>query len=821
MSLATVALLTLMACPVQDVELPFGTIPDAENPAFAQVAPEDCLLYLRWSSSRTAEASGATSTEQFFADPEVQSFILSLTATATSAMSDTEFAGNPTGKFVIEKLNKILPELLSNAGVVVVEELPIGADPTAARAAIILELKDSEDEVAELFARASDELFGPAVNRVDWGNGVQYQVANARELGLPESSFGFRDGFLFLTVGDGVADACLENMKSPGPTWLSNLEEELSIENRSYVGRIDLEKALATIRSEMASRDEEAIQAIGFDRLRAIEFSGGLEGGSFLSKSRITSDGDFPSLLLPVGDTPITLADLKSIPATAELAFVWRLRLGDYLNDVIDVVATTDPEAAEELRDGLAGTGRNEGQFAIMRLFDALGETMTFYHCSEEGGELMGFVGMVDIEDVEAVREEEEKVIALMQEMWPKDDEFDPFAFGNSASYRVSKRQFQGETIHYIVPQNFWSFSPFAFAWCVTDEHLLFAPFPQNIKALLARESSHESLADLPQVQAAFEDSDDIAAIMFLDSAELYSSYSSYLQLGIAIMQQEAGWNGADIGRIQFPSGYAMRKHMSPDIAVVRVSDESLMLESRITIPGTDAFAVGAGSGMAAFLLTEVGVDALSLLNPASARDAEGMNRLKQIGLAMHNHHDVYKRLPAAASTDDDGNQLLSWRVQILPFIEQGALYEQFHHDEPWDSEHNRKLIARMPDIYAAPGSEAEEGRTNYLTIRDESSLFPGTDPIRFAGITDGLSNTIMVVEASDDAAVIWTKPDDAVLDPMKPMRLLGGLRKGGFFAVLGDGSVGYFPDSLGAEIINAWIGRNDGVISDFNPHNR
>ncbi len=79
------------------------------------------------------------------------------------------------------------------------------------------------------------------------------------------------------------------------------------------------------------------------------------------------------------------------------------------------------------------------------------------------------------------------------------------------------------------------------------------------------------------------------------------------------------------------------------------------------------------------------------------------MNNLKYIGLAMHNYLDANSHFPPAASVDKAGKPLLSWRVMILPYIDQDQLYKQFHLDEPWDSEHNKKLIDKMPQIYASP----------------------------------------------------------------------------------------------------------------------
>ncbi len=182
---------------------------------------------------------------------------------------------------------------------------------------------------------------------------------------------------------------------------------------------------------------------------------------------------------------------------------------------------------------------------------------------------------------------------------------------------------------------------------------------------------------------------------------------------------------------------------------------------------------------------------------------------MKQIGLALHNYHDVYKTFPPAYTTDEDGKPLLSWRVLILPYLEEGPLYDQFHLDEPWDSEHNKRLIPLMPQAYRPPDSKAEPGRTNYLGVDGKQGIFSGDKPTGFVDIRDGSSNTIMVVEAGDPAAVIWTKPDDFQPDPENPKRGLLGLRRGGFNAGFADGSVLFLSEMIDDEALRAMFTRD------------
>jgi hypothetical protein len=214
----------------------------------------------------------------------------------------------------------------------------------------------------------------------------------------------------------------------------------------------------------------------------------------------------------------------------------------------------------------------------------------------------------------------------------------------------------------------------------------------------------------------------------------------------------------------------------------------------------------------------------VALLLPAvqaareAARRNQSMNNLKQIMLAHHVHHDMKKAFPAHASYSDDGRPLLSWRVHILPLIEEQALYQQFKLDEPWDSEHNRSLIAQMPAVFQNPNLVTEPGKTNYLAVVGTDCAFNGTkDGLKMQDITDGTSKTIAIVEADADQAVEWTKPDDWEYAAENPKAGLGTLRQGGWNAALCDGSVHFISNSLDVETLKAMFTRAGGErVGDF-----
>jgi hypothetical protein len=175
-------------------------------------------------------------------------------------------------------------------------------------------------------------------------------------------------------------------------------------------------------------------------------------------------------------------------------------------------------------------------------------------------------------------------------------------------------------------------------------------------------------------------------------------------------------------------------------------------------------------------------------------------NNMHQIGQAMYAHNDANGTLPAVANFDKQGKPLMSWRVHILPYIEQAELYKQFKLDEPWDSDNNKKLIAKMPKVFANPDSPklAADGKTTYLLPVHKEAVFTGDKTgISIARIKDGASNSLMLVDAADDAAVIWTKPDDLKLDPKAPAKGLAARHKDSYLVLFADGQVKLLPKKI------------------------
>ncbi len=203
----------------------------------------------------------------------------------------------------------------------------------------------------------------------------------------------------------------------------------------------------------------------------------------------------------------------------------------------------------------------------------------------------------------------------------------------------------------------------------------------------------------------------------------------------------------------------------------------------------------------------------LPAAGPEAADRQRSSNNLRQLVLALHNYHDVYGRFPTDLR-DKDGKPLLSWRVQILPFIEQDALYKKFKLDEPWDSPNNKPLAQMTIKLFMSPRQKTADKRlTTYLAPLGKGFMWDDSKGVKITDVTDGTSNTILLLEADDEAAVPWAKPGDLTIDPEKPMKNLLGHYAAGFNAAFADGSVKFFKKTLPAETLIAYLTRGGGEV--------
>lgn len=197
-------------------------------------------------------------------------------------------------------------------------------------------------------------------------------------------------------------------------------------------------------------------------------------------------------------------------------------------------------------------------------------------------------------------------------------------------------------------------------------------------------------------------------------------------------------------------------------------------------------------------------------------------NNLKQIGVAMIAYEADYRSLPPAYVADKSGKPLYSWRVLLLPFLDQLPAYRRFHLDEPWDSPHNRPLGEDMPSIFRCPGQKPPiKNLTTYMVIVGEHAAFPGKVGLPLRDIKDGLDRTLLLVE-TQGPGVCWTSPVDVDLDSMTyPVDTehragIGGPhRDSGGNAAFCDGHVQLLSHNVAPMVLRQLAIRDDGEPKD------
>ena len=163
---------------------------------------------------------------------------------------------------------------------------------------------------------------------------------------------------------------------------------------------------------------------------------------------------------------------------------------------------------------------------------------------------------------------------------------------------------------------------------------------------------------------------------------------------------------------------------------------------------------------------------------------------LDRISFALHKFHKRNGSFP-----DDDGHRRtskgnLSWRVHILPYFGYGEIYRKFRLSEPWDSPHNKRLIAEMPDCYAIPGLNVERGHTCMHVFTGKGSVFHGDVQPSLRDMPDGPESTTLAVVSGTDRAAVWTKPGGLDFDPKDPMASLGNVGDSALFLTAAKGSL-------------------------------
>lgn len=800
--------------------IPLGLPPAEPDPAMARVAPQDCIFYLTWAGMAEASAESPNHTERLMAEPEVQRFVREITDRLNAALKTGAGEGANARK-VAEIMPRIVRELAVNPTAVFAGNFTEGPTGMTVPVGIVVNLGEEagafEKDLLEVLAVLTEQ---PVPAPVD---GVRTLIT---PLGVPKIQFTFQDGYFILGISAGTIDQIQTRMAGQAvPDWLAAIHDRLPVDRVSSVTYINTKGILEAATPFMMMAGPQAadmLKSLGLTNLQSVVNVTGLDESATVSRTWFHLDGKPMGLFAMLDAEAIEAGDLAAIPADASIAFSAKIDPSKTLDRIFTLIDSIERGAGQRARQELAGLQREIGFSVEEDLFGSLGDSWSVYQSASEGGPLFtNWTAVISVSNPRRLRAVSDTIAKSVRNF-----EQQMRAMRPTRPRGIGLRSLSvgGQTVHFLNPIG--EEIPFAPAWCVTDEQLIISLFPQGVSAYLNREAGARTLATLPHIQKALGAETPPTKLVHVDSAHVCRSVYPLILMGANVLFGELQREGVDVDISILPEAEAIARHLQPAMTTVTNHDDGIEVVSTRTLP----VSLGASSivlptlvfsGFRAPRMSRFGpspqAGLLDVLSPTRAQRTQASNNLKQIGLAMHNFHDTHSRFPASAIKDKDGKALLSWRVNLLPFLEQGALFDQFHLDEPWDSPHNKKLIAKIPPPFRAPGSKADEGKTNYVALRHDRGVFRDGDGTRLRDIIDGTSNTIMVAEVDDKHAVSWTKPDDLKFNEKKPHTGLVGLRKGGFLAVFADGAFHFLPETIDAATLVRLVLRDDGMRIDFN----
>jgi hypothetical protein len=776
------------------------------------------LSWYQWANPYKADATSENALDRMMAEPDVNKFCQDLTDKL--GRLPASLIPDSAPQDMIDAVSVVGPQLvdgiLRKQGCFFVESFEITADqePKAMKAGLVLEIGDNVDEAFKSINTLLKTLGAPA-ETISLGDQNAIKVAVPPNGPFTEVVVLQQDAYVVAATSVEMAKEIAGRMKAGQvPGWLGELQAKQKYSRTAAVGRIDL----AALKNQlMPLADEQAaktIKALGLDNLAWLEFSGGYGRTDFAQRMELKFDGAPTGIFAAFGDQGLAVEDIKHFPADSFLAFAASIDGRTLLSEFSNILIQLDPQSAQQMAGGLIKF-QSETGIDLRKLIENLGPTFTL-HNGYGDGVLSGVMLRATTQDPEYFEKSiDQAMVLLMSKL--------------RMSLAIDSTEQNGQTVNILrfggAPV------PVEPSWFVKDDQMTLALFP-SVLASATNPKLAPSLVDSDSFKPYLNlvDSSDGKVIGFSYSEtkrsyELLYGYACLMSamgknmvagplsrsMGLPFNDQQFAKVRAEWSDLQLPSCRSVVKHLTPQVAVVRKESDAIVFEGHSSLANTNLTMVAPGIAVGMLLPAVQGVR-------AAARRTQSLNNLRQLALAALNYESARQRFPSGDGPVVKDGPEVSWRVKILPYIEQEKLYDQYNFNEPWDSENNLQVAKRMPELFKNPASATPEGFTVYRGIGGTSGVMGvnaegNSIGKTFGNLTDGSSNTILFLEVPDESAVPWTKPDGGI-DPgnVKPSQMVGKY-SGGFNAAFCDGSTHFLSESLDAETFKRLLDFKDGQV--------
>ncbi len=774
---------SLLAVPLAGPPLPL-------DPVLAAIAPEKCIWYGSSSGIGEPDAESANETEQLFAEPEVRYFGTELRKQLLSALQRSAGA-RPEARQLATELPKLLQALMSRPLAAFVEDIQFNDEGFVMHAGLVLNAGTQRAELEQSIANLVELSIenGAMIGSVDH-DGETWNVMRV-SMQTPEVRWGWHENYFLLAIGDGTEEEIIQRMSGSAPAWLDELRRNDSIQRESSLAYLNASHLLDSSRPFLEKqRGWHIVEKLALTSIESCHSINGFDELGCANVTKLVTDGRRRGVLSLLPYKSLSESDLEGIPREVLFASAVRIDAKETWENLVRLVDAFDHRAAERMEDAIRET---ESKLGVNLQHDVLGSLGDVWTLHIPSGDLMtSWLGSAITCTVKDSRQLQQAMQTMVADVQQK------LAAGRGRDVKLRESEFEGQIIYTV--DFVGTPLPCSPSWCVTDERLVIGLTPQTVRGMISR-IERDSLADVPVVRDSFRGSDRPTSVSYCDTPQLVRSLYPLAQMGLKMLSAKLQREGIEIDTSILPSQETIVRHLRPSVSAMAYTNNGPVFTAQNSLPT-------GGSGM---MLGAVGIGGVA---PAAAywRSAapknQALNKMKQIALAILNYEAAYGELPTNIYSDD-GEPLLSWRVRVLPFMEQQALYDQFRLNEPWDSAHNLPLSQTIVTTFASP-DKPHETKTRYLGLSGEETIFPGEAAVTLRDVTDGLSNTILFIEVASVEAVVWSRPKDLEFDTQRPLR---GLENpdGRAAIAMADGSCRWLGPPLSEELVRALATRAGG----------
>ncbi|MEX0702200.1 MAG: DUF1559 domain-containing protein [Planctomycetales bacterium] len=573
---------------------------------------------------------------------------------------------------------------------------------------------------------------------------------------------------------------------------------------------------------------DQVLDALGLGNVGAYVARSGYQGKASWSKAVLEAPGAKKGLLALGQQPTIKIGDVPPLPPDiagfSTCSLDWSQCFADLTKVARDVAALGPPDEAAQVEGFLDQLPAVVGFDPKADLFDPLGNTATAY--SDLSSSFFGAGVVLKVDDAAKLKGTLDGLLARVA------GDAEPNEF---QVRRVTK---QGREL-VVLELGGGFFNP---TYVIDKEWLAIGLVPQTVEAFLLRVDGKlprwkpegewaAALQELPAEFTSISGTDPRQAYRWLSAAApwlLGFAQGGMRQAGLLGPGEELPVSVADL-----PPAEVVTQPLFPNVAVCTVDEAGFHWTSRSSLPANPLLGAGGGASVGTVaVLTALLLPAVQAAREA-ARRSQSKSNLRQLAIAMHNHHDTYKGLPGAAwpNADLKPEKRLSWMTRLLPFLDEQPTYRSIDFKKAWDDDANKQALSNRIDVFLHPSvseEKTEYGVTHYVGVSgygDDPSKNPGIfgkeDGVRFQDITDGLHNTLMMIEVEKDFGPWGAAGKSTVRGFTKKPYLrgpdgIGGASPLGTSAVAVDGSVHWLADDVDPQVLEGLSTISGGEIMPF-----